>query len=364
MKQLTLTIICIFAITLAKSQDEATKIKPATDTLTIGYYVSPPFVEYENNQLGGISFWLWMKIADEIKQPYKMQRMQLSEVVAGLSDGSIDMTINPLTITSKRGQIFDFSAPYFISKSGIMTESISAFEKWSSFFLSFFSINFLRAVLALFLVLLIFGTFVWIFEHRANPDEFEKGVKGLWSGIWWSAVTMTTVGYGDKSPKSVGGRIVALIWMFAAIIMISGFTASIASSLTVNQLGWSKSQIDDYKNQKIATVKRSATEHFLKKRFFKNIVSYGSLEECVGALGRGKVIGVAYDVPQLTHIVRSDTTERFELLKIQYNSQLYAFGFSESLQEAKKENITNELLKIVESLDYKIVLGEHGLIED
>ncbi|MGO2102628.1 MAG: ion channel [Psychroflexus halocasei] len=44
---------------------------------------------------------------------------------------------------------------------------------------------------------------------------------------------MTTVGYGDKSPLSLGGRIVGLIWMFMAVIILSSLTAGIASALTV-----------------------------------------------------------------------------------------------------------------------------------
>ncbi len=334
------------------------------DTLTIAYYVSPPFVEKKDGKLGGISFWLWQKIAKEIKQPYVLKEMPLNEVVSALSKGTVDMTINPLTITSERGLIIDFSAPYFISNSGLLIKSVGKIQKWSSFILSFFSINFLRAVLALFFALLIFGTFVWLFERKANPEEFMPGVQGLWSGIWWSAVTMTTVGYGDKAPKSVGGRIIGLIWMFAAIIMISGFTASIASSLTVNQLGWEKSKIDDYKEDKIATVEGSATQQFLKKRFFKKLVYYKSLNECVDALKQNKVVGVAYDYPQITHIALRDTTGQLEMSSVKYNAQLYAFGFSESLSETKKEIITNELLKIIESSDYNIVLSEYSLIPD
>ncbi len=362
--KISLTLfIALISIGLFAQSDEVNSIQEQ-DTLKIAYYVSPPFIEKKDGKLGGISFWLWQKIAKEIKQAYVLEEMPLNKVITGLSDGTVDMTINPLTITSERGLIIDFSAPYFISNSGLLIRSTSKIQKWSSFILSFFSVNFLRAILALFFVIFIFGAFVWFFERKSNPDEFKPGLKGLWCGIWWSAVTMTTVGYGDKSPKSVGGRIVGLIWMFAAIIMISGFTASIASSLTVNQLGWEKSNIDDYKEEKIATVERSATQQFLKRRFFKKPLYYNSLSECVDALRQNKVVGVAYDYPQITHIAISDTTGQFDMSPVKYNSQLYAFGFSESLSETKKEIITNELLKIIESSDYKIVLSEYSLITD
>ncbi|MCB0271347.1 MAG: ion transporter, partial [Calditrichaeota bacterium] len=106
-----------------------------------------------------------------------------------------------------------------------------------SLLLNVFSMQFLKAVGALVVVLLIFGVLVWLFERRKNPEEFGGStVSGILSGFWWSAVTMTTVGYGDKSPRTVGGRVLALIWMFMAIIIISSFTAGIASALTLNQL--------------------------------------------------------------------------------------------------------------------------------
>ncbi len=361
---IALISISLFAQTKGADLKQQKDTVPVLDTLRVAYYVSPPFVEQKNGKLGGISFWLWQTIAKEIKQPYVLEEMSLSDVITGLSKGDVDLTINPLTITSERGTVIDFSAPYFISKSGLLVKSVSKLQKWSSFALSFFSINFLRAILALFFVVFVFGAFVWLFERKANSSEFKPGIKGLWSGIWWSAVTMTTVGYGDKSPKSVGGRIVGLIWMFAAIIMISGFTASIASSLTVNQLGWDKSKIDDYKETRIATVERSATQHFLKRHFFQNIVSYTSLNECIEALHEDKVVAVAYDYPQIMSVALQDTTQKLEMSSVHYNSQLYAFGFAESLPEPVQEIITNELLKITESYDYKIVLAEYSLIED
>ena len=74
-------------------------------------------------------------------------------------------------------------------------------------------------------------------ERRHNHYQFvDLPVGGACWTLWWSAVTMTTVGYGDKAPKtSLGKKSIAIIWMFTAVI-ISGFTATIASTLTVNSL--------------------------------------------------------------------------------------------------------------------------------
>ncbi len=356
-----LSLFFIFSIsiqTFAKNDQE----KP--DTLIIGYYPSAPFIIETGEGLDGISIWLWNAIQQETGHPYKLKKMTLNQVLAGIDKGEIDMTLNPLTITRERSRFMDFSVPYYISNSSVMVPSVSTFEKGLQFVSSFFSLNFFRAIGALFLVVFIFGTLAWIFEHRKNPDEFKPGIKGLWSGIWWSAVTMTTVGYGDKSPKTTGGRVIALIWMFSAIIIISGFTASIASSLTVNQLSWNQNSIDSFKEKKVAVVKNSATSAFLEQRFFKNLKEYKSLNDCRNALANGKVEAVSHDEPQIQHIINQDTLDQFEVLPISYNSQLYAFGYKESIPEDFKEIINNELLAVVESTDWRVLLSEYGLLKE
>ncbi len=51
----------------------------------------------------------------------------------------------------------------------------------------------------------------------------------LANAFWWSIVTLTTVGYGDITPVSIGGRIIGIIIMFFGIGIIGMFTATIAS---------------------------------------------------------------------------------------------------------------------------------------
>jgi voltage-gated potassium channel len=66
---------------------------------------------------------------------------------------------------------------------------------------------------------------VFYFEHT----DKQANIHSLWDGIWWAIVTIGTVGYGDKYPVSVAGRIVGLLLIFLGVGLMSLLTATIAS---------------------------------------------------------------------------------------------------------------------------------------
>lgn len=62
-------------------------------------------------------------------------------------------------------------------------------------------------------------------EATVDPRDFTSS----WDGMWWAMVTVTTVGYGDLVPRSVAGRVVAMMLMLVGIGFISVLTATVAS---------------------------------------------------------------------------------------------------------------------------------------
>ncbi len=65
---------------------------------------------------------------------------------------------------------------------------------------------------------------IFIFEAGAN-----KTIASFGDALWWAVVTATTVGYGDVSPVTVEGRVIAVVLMLTGIGVIGIFTATIAS---------------------------------------------------------------------------------------------------------------------------------------
>jgi len=74
------------------------------------------------------------------------------------------------------------------------------------------------------------GTVFLVFIAGAAEATVDQGdFKTFWDGIWWSVVTVTTVGYGDLYPHTVAGRLIAMLLMLVGIGFIAVLTASIAS---------------------------------------------------------------------------------------------------------------------------------------
>lgn len=84
-----------------------------------------------------------------------------------------------------------------------MNTLISVFKRESKAFLS--------VIFVLFIVLIISSSCIYIIEHKAQPETFGSILKSM----WWSIVTLSTVGYGDVSPitplgKFFGGIIITV----------------------------------------------------------------------------------------------------------------------------------------------------------
>ena len=69
---------------------------------------------------------------------------------------------------------------------------------------------------------------IYYFENSVQPESFSS----IFSSLWWSVVTLTTVGYGDIVPITVGGRIFTFIILMIGLGIIAIPSGMISSALT------------------------------------------------------------------------------------------------------------------------------------
>ena len=156
--------------------------------------------------------------------------------------------------------------------------------------------------LRMLLFIVLAAHIIWFFERLSNNSFPRRYLAGIDDAIWFSAVTVTTVGYGDKVPRTGGGRAATLIWMLGGIVLSSLFTAVITSEVTSDRLANDVTAISDFSGRTICSTRGYWNSDPLiekNRKFFGKEVQGDSLAYCIDQLIKGSVDGVYYDRPPM-----------------------------------------------------------------
>lgn len=340
--------LVVVASTLFLSSAKAQQ--STSEPLKVAVRVNAPFVMKKDGGYHGLAMNLWQDIATDLGRPYELYPLPLEQLLDEVAKGHYDIGIGALTITAPRESMLDFTQPFHNAGLAIAVPANHT-PTWWAVTKRFFSVEFLKVVLVLGGVLFLAGALVWLFERRKNSEEFSaQPLSGLGAGFWWAAVTMTTVGYGDKSPRSFGGRVISLVWMFTCVIIISSFTASIASSLTVSQFQSKVSSVSDLPSVRVATLSNSATAAWLAQQNI-GFEGFTDLTKALDKLNAGKIDAVIYDEPILRYLMRSQSMSNLRLLPERVLPQDYGFVLPQGSH--LREPINRELLRIIQTQSWR-----------
>jgi voltage-gated potassium channel len=91
------------------------------------------------------------------------------------------------------------------------------------------------------ILLYISATGIYYFEHEAQPELFAS----IFHSMWWAVVTLTTVGYGDMYPVTVGGRIFTFIILIIGIGIVAIPAGLLASALNKVRRNEEEEDVDE-----------------------------------------------------------------------------------------------------------------------
>ncbi|HEX5962048.1 MAG TPA: transporter substrate-binding domain-containing protein [Rhodanobacteraceae bacterium] len=350
----TLVAVCLLAwlcpALAQQAPTPAASAPPPAKTLIVGVKVAPPFVIDDDGHYRGLAIELWQEAASDHGWKYSYRPYDLAGLLDAVKTGQVDVGLGAITATSAREQDMDFSHTITCSGLGVAVRNQGG-SGWLAVVQALGSPAFLKVIGLLVLLLLVVGTLVWALEHRGNPDQFGGSrAQGMFSGFWWAMVTMTTVGYGDTAPRSVPGRILGLLWMLVALVVVSFFTASITSALTVGKLHSQITSASDLDKVRVASVADSTSGAWLKR----NLDAYlhaGSLDAALRDLDAGTVDAVVYDAPLLKWKIHQDYRGRLRVLPITLERQDYAFALPTG--SPLREPINTSLLQRINAPDWK-----------
>ena len=187
--------LCVVALLPGKlsAQDDGIQ----SETLQVAVAELEPFaMKTGDGHWEGISIDLWREVADRMGVDFEVREFgSVQELTdAFVKKGDLDLT--PMAaVTAEREVLVDFSDAYYMSGAVIAVPAQKSGHGWFRVARRFISLEFLQVIGLLILLWLIAGVAVWLFEGRRNREMFGGGpAKGVAQGIWWAAVTMTTVG--------------------------------------------------------------------------------------------------------------------------------------------------------------------------
>lgn len=295
--------VCLSTVASAQPAPPDPTPPPPAPTAKLVVYTKPiePFAFQKDGKNLGFSIELWDRIARKLGLQYEVRwGKTVTDVIDAVRTKQADVGIAAISITSEREKVVDFSTPFYESGLAILTraEGKGVIDLMRE---TFWTASVAKGVLVLFLLFIVLAHGVWFFERKVNPEQFPKPyAKGIWESAWWAISTMLSGGCDAKGPMHTLGRVVGSLWMLTCIVVLTYFTAAITTVMTVSQLNAAINGPQDLPGKKVATVKGSTAERYLREHNAK-VSSFDTPDAAFEAMNGKTVEAVVYDEPILSY---------------------------------------------------------------
>jgi polar amino acid transport system substrate-binding protein len=320
-------------------------------TIKIATRIVSPFVIEENGELGGFSIELWKSIAQEldIKSDFKKTK-DVADLLNTVKSQQADLGVAAISVTAQREQDFDFSQPIFDSGLQILVRAQGAQSSIGRLFSSIFTPTLFQLLGIMVLIVLIPAHIIWLVERNHQGGFLEKNAyfPGIFKACWWAASTLAT--QAEEMPKSAWGRVMAVIWMFISVVFIAYFTATVTTSLTVEQLQSNIKGPQDLRGKNIATIEGSTSANYLKQQKIE-AREFKQIDEAYAALNDVVVDAVVFDAPILLYYAAHDGKGKVQVVGSIFRKESYAIALPNGSPYRKL--INNALLSLQEKGTYQ-----------
>ena len=317
-------LVPLMLLTAAAAVNSAPVIK-------VGIAPSPPFaMKNAPGEWEGISVDLWKAVAAKLGLTCEYQECDYSNIARMIANGTLDAGVGQISSLELNDPGTDFTHAFYFSGFALAAPKMTERQHWTAVLRMLRENNFILLVFLILLTLALSGVSIWLLEHRRNPEHFSKNpFHGIGSGLWWSATTITTVGYGDKAPVTFFGRLLAFFWMLTGITLVSVFTATITSMCTVSRLSNLYERPEDLQYKRIGAVAGSQAEVFLQKSGF-DYLKASTTPGALKLLSEGRVNIVIDDQSVLKYYCQQGKMTGITILPHLLTLKGYSFGLAKN----------------------------------
>ena len=350
-------VICLL-LTSPNNRSWAAESADSQAVQLVGIVPAPPFAMKDGDgNWEGIAVNLWRYVAQDLGLRFEFREMAIPELLAGVEQGKLLAALTAVA-TADRELVMDFSHPYYSSGLAIAVPVRASSGNWFEPLGDVISVGIAKITSALLGLLLIAAILVWLFERHANPEHFNpRPLRGITDGLWWAAVTLTTVGYGDKAPRTRAGRVIGVIWMFAAVVLIALFTAQVTSSLTVTSLTSRVRGPADLAHVKVGAIQDSPAQAVLRAKFGVNAAGYPGFRQGLEALDRGDINAFVGAEPVLRYEIAHNFPGSLAVVGEPFLRVDYVFALP--LGSAIRKQVNRVILSYIETDEWRDLLRQY-----
>ncbi|MEP0547296.1 MAG: transporter substrate-binding domain-containing protein [Rhodothermales bacterium] len=299
MRLLLAAVACCGLVLPVVAQPTDSVATPVAQRLVAAVHEAPPFaIKNDDGTWDGIAVELWREIGRAEGFEAALDEVPDGGVLDAVASGRADVGLTaPASAEAERR--VDFTLPYYTATLGIAEPRADGAWAVAK---RLFSPTFLKFALGIAVLLLLVGVIAWLVERSDNEDDFRQSIGGVWDGFYWAGVTMSTIGYGDKAPKTTGGRALALVWMLISMAVTAALTAALVSALGLKSGSASASLPADVRGQTVGVVERTVAADFLDAERVR-VRPFPTLAAALDALDRDSIDVVVDATPVLENAI-------------------------------------------------------------
>ena len=201
--------------------------------LRIGIHDKPPYAtKNAAGEWDGIAVELWKKIAALAGLRFEYIEMPFEQIIPAVTAGKLDAAVGEMPVSAEGEQAVRFTQSYLLTSAGAAMHPKISGIAWKQIAGEFFNWTLALVLLAILAGMFLVSFLIWVLERHHRVGHFHGGLEGFGAALWFSASTVTGVGYGDKTPITFAGRIISFVWMLLGVLLVAGFTATVASSMS------------------------------------------------------------------------------------------------------------------------------------
>jgi len=326
---------------------------PAPDSreLVVGIHDNPPYAYYENGEWRGLGVELWRTIANTVGYRYRFEPMPFENLVPALQSGKVDLVVGEMVVDADLERIIDFTQPFLQTSIVVSVNRERWRPNWIRVMIDVWDWSLIRVLVGVFAALFVVAFLVWLFERRSDAGHFAgRSHHGFGSAIWFTVVTMSGVGYGDKIPMTFAGRLVTIIWIFCGLLIVTTFTATVASTVATAQARSEVTSIANLRHQLNGVLAGSDAEILLKEER-AHLESFETLELALASLDQKRVDTVVGDSVSLRYLIEQNYPHSLRLLPMRLTLAHIALALPQS--SPLREPINVALLEVLQTPEWQ-----------